>query len=109
MVNIEMKEWQFWTVTLTSGAALVLVVVNIFLFLQNRSIQSEVNNRQLFINQSVQLEQLNREIVTALANLAVKNNDEDLKLLLATHGITVSVNQNAPSEPGERTQGKGRK
>ena len=109
MVNIEMKEWQFWTVTLISGAALVLVVVNIFLFLQNRSIQSEVNNRQLFINQSVQLEQLNREIVTALANLAVKNNDEDLKLLLATHGITVSVNQNAPSEPGERTQGKGRK
>ena len=109
MVNMEMKEWQFWIVTGLAGLSLMVVVVNIFVFLQNRSLQAEVNNRQLFINQSIQLEQLNREMVTALANLAVKNNDDDLKQLLASHGITVSVTQNPPSDSGERLQGKGRK
>jgi hypothetical protein len=104
-----MKEWQFWTVTGVAGLALIIVVVNIVLFMQNRSLQVEVNNRQLFINQSTQLEQLNKEIITALANLSVKNNDEDLNHLLAMHGITVSVTQNAPTEQGERSPAKGRK
>ena len=96
-----MKEWQFWTVTGFGGVLLVVVVINIFLFLHNRSLQSEVNNRQLYINQSLQLEQLNREIVTALANLAAKNNDADLKQLLATHGITFTVNSNPPSSQSQ--------
>jgi hypothetical protein len=99
-----MKEWQFWTVTGFGGFLLVVVVVNIFLFLHNRSLQGEVNNRQLYINQSMQLEQLNREIVTALANLAAKNNDEDLKQLLVTHGITFSVNPNAPANTASQSQ-----
>ena len=104
-----MKEWQFWTITGVGGLALIIVVVNIFLFVQNRSLQLEVNNRQLFINQSMQFEQLNREIINALANLTIKNNDDDLKQLLATHGITVSVTQNAAPDSGERSQAKGRK
>jgi Tfp pilus assembly protein PilN len=99
-----MKEWQFWTVTGFGGVLLIVVVVNIFLFLHNRSLQGEVNNRQLYINQSLQLEQLNREIVTALANIAAKNNDEDLKRLLATHGITFSVNPNVPSNTSSPSQ-----
>lgn len=103
-----MKEWQFWTVTGLGGVLLIVVVVNIFLFLHNRSVQSEVNNRQLFINQSLQLEQLNREIVTALANLAAKNNDVDLKQLLSTHGITFSVNASAPANAGTQTPAKGK-
>ena len=102
-----MKEWQFWTLTGFSGLFVLLVVVNIFLFLQNRSLQGQVNNRQQFINQSIQLEGLNKEINTALANLAIKDKDEDLKQLLASHGITVSVSATAPAEPA--AQGRGRR
>ena len=104
-----MKEWQFWTLTGIGGLALIVVIVNIMLFMQNRSLQLEVNNRQQFISQSVPLEQLNKDIITALANLSVKNNDEDLKQLLATHGITVSVTQSTAAEGGERSHTKGQK
>ncbi len=99
-----MKEWQFWTVTGCGGLLLLVVVINIFLFLHNRSLQGDVNNRQLYINQSLQLEQLNREIVTALANLAAKNNDEDIKQLLATHGITFSLNPSSSANTSSQTQ-----
>jgi hypothetical protein len=37
-----------------------------------------------------------REIIAAVANLAVRTDDEQLKELLAKHGITVSV-KSAPS------------
>ena len=104
-----MKEWQFWTVTGLGSLLLVVIVVNIFLFLHNRSLQTEVNNRQIYINQSMQLEQLNREIITAIANLAAKNNDEDLKQLLATHGITFSTNPTAPANPPAQSPGKGKR
>jgi MarR-like DNA-binding transcriptional regulator SgrR of sgrS sRNA len=36
-----------------------------------------------------------REVITALANLAVRTDDEQLKQLLANHGITVTVNPTA--------------
>ena len=86
------RRWQFWILTGVAGATLVVVVVNLILFLGNRTIQIEGNNRQQFINQSIQLERLNREIVTALANLSVRDKDEQLRELLAAHGIVFTVN-----------------
>ena len=86
-----------------------MIVVNIFLFIHNRSLQTEVNNRQIYINQSIQLEQLSREIITAIASLAAKNNDEDLKQLLVTHGITFSPAPNAPANPPAQNPSKGKR
>ena len=86
------RHWQFWALTGLSGLTVILVLVNIALFLSNRTIQNEVNARQQFVNQSLQFDRLNREMVTALANLAVRNNDEQLRNLLAEHGITFTVN-----------------
>ena len=84
----------------------VLVVTNIVLILGNRSTQSEIQRDAQFIQQTVQLEALYREIVKALADLSVKNQDGDLRGLLAGHGITVTVNPPggpaaapAPTEP----------
>ena len=76
-----------------AGAAVVvaLVLVNMVLFEMNRSLQSEINTRQQFIQQSVQLEALNREIVSAIANLSVKNRDDALKTVLTQHGITFTA------------------
>jgi hypothetical protein len=87
--------------TLLAMIAAVLVVVNMFLFVANQRLNREVAERQQFIVQSAQIQGIAKEIVTALANLAVKNNDEQLKQLLASHGITYSVpSSGAADRPG---------
>jgi hypothetical protein len=68
----------------------VLVLVNAVLFEINRSLQTQVTSRAQYIQQTVQLEALNREIVSAIANLASRNNDEALRAVLAQHGITIN-------------------
>ena len=78
-----------------AGLMLILVLVNVLLSLGNQFLRLEVNERQQFITQSIQLEGLHREIVTALASIAVKNNDEQLKSLLASQGISIVGNPRA--------------
>lgn len=66
---------------------IVLVLVNILLSLGNQSLRAEVNERQQFLSQSIQLEGLHREIITVLATVALKTNNDQLKSLLASQGI----------------------
>ena len=81
---------------LFSFLTLILVFVNMFLLVGNQSLQRSVTERQQFIMQSIQAQTGAREIIAALANLAVRTDDEQLKELLAKHGITVSV-KSAPA------------
>jgi len=71
---------------------LILVAVNVLLTLGNQSLREVVNERQQFISQGLQLEALNREILTALATTALRTNDEQLKGLLASQGISLPAN-----------------
>jgi hypothetical protein len=64
--------------------ALVLVLLNVLLALGNQSIQADVAERQQIIGQAIQIEQLNRQVVAVLANMAIKSNDEQLKNLLSS-------------------------
>ena len=73
-----------------AGLTLVLALGNVLLSLGNQYLRLEVDEGQQFITQSIQLEGLNREIVAAIASAAVKNNDEQLKSLLASQGIGIS-------------------
>jgi hypothetical protein len=73
----------------------VLVLVNILMSLGNQSLRAEVNERQQFLAQSMQLEGLHREIITVLATVALKTNNDQLKSLLASQGI----NFGQPSSP----------
>jgi hypothetical protein len=66
---------------------IVLVLVNILMSLGNQSLRAEVNERQQFLAQSMQLEGLHREIITVLATVALKTNNDQLKSLLASQGI----------------------
>ena len=77
--------------TAWSGLLLLAVLVNILIGLGNQSVQSEVAERQQEIAQTIQLEALNRQLITVLANMALKTNDERLKKLLAETGINLDA------------------
>lgn len=87
-----LKKNEFRLLTVIAAATLLVALTNMFLFSQNRERQQEVSARGQFIQQSVQLEGLYREIVKALADLAVRNNDQPIRDMLATQGISVAAN-----------------
>jgi hypothetical protein len=94
---------KYWPHVITAAAAIaiVLLITDMVLVERNRILQAEVNSRAQFIQQTVQLEGLQREIVNAIANLAVRNKDEALKAILTQQGITINVNQpQSTSAPG---------
>ena len=101
-------KWQFNLLTALGAAALLLVLANALLFTQNRNAQGTLGQRQQFIQQTVPLEGLYREIVKALAEMAVKGNDRQVLDMLAGQGINVTVNGPATGS-GEAPVRKGEK
>lgn len=87
-----MGRTQYWIVTVIAALGLVATAVNMVLVTMNRGAQTELAQRQQFVQQSLQLESLYREIVRGLAELGARNNDEQVRALLQRHGITFTVN-----------------
>jgi len=87
--------WLYWVAVGLSGLTLLLVVAYIVLVQDNRCVQFQVNQRQQFINQSIQLGRINETLIRALAAAAMNSNDDKLRNLLAQSGITI----NAAGEP----------
>lgn len=85
--------------TIIGGLMLVLVLVNMLLSLGNQSLRMQVGERQQAITQAMQLEAVHREIVAAIATVALKTNDQQLKSLLASQGINLET---APASPGAK-------
>jgi len=83
--------------TVLAVVILLMVVVNVVLALGNQTLQSEVSERQQFIAQGVQLEQLNRQVMSVLVNMAMKGNDAELKALLTSSGINLGPSPAAPA------------
>jgi len=85
-----------------SGITLILVVAYIILEQDNRSVQAEVNRRQQFINQSIQLSRVNEALIRALT--AAANTDEKLRDLLAQNGVTGKSATEAPASSEAPTE-----
>ncbi|HUK41280.1 MAG TPA: hypothetical protein VLX11_09560 [Candidatus Acidoferrales bacterium] len=83
--------------TILAVLILLMVVANVVLALGNQTLQSEVSERQQFIAQGVQLEQLNRQVMSVLVNMALKSNDTELKTLLMSSGINLGSSPAAPA------------
>ncbi len=83
--------WLYWVTVGLSGLTLLIVVAYIILVQNNRSVQTEVNQRQQFINQSIQLGRINEALVRALAAAAANNKDDKLRDLLAQNGVTINA------------------
>lgn len=96
-----MSRFQYWVVTAVAAACFVAMLANISLGATNNALRGDVSQRQQFVQQSIQLEGLYKEIIRALAELGAKNNDNDVKAMLQKHGITYNVN--AP-QSGTATQ-----
>ena len=87
-----MNRTQWWATSLLAGLALMLMAASLTLGAMNRSLQGEVGVRQQYVQQSLQLETLYREIIRALAELGARNNDQNLRDMLQRHGISYNVN-----------------
>lgn len=99
---------QFAVLSALAVLVAVLIAVNMYLFSTNRKLQNEINQRALFIQQNPQVETLSREIAVALAQLGVRSQDEQIRSLLASMGITVTVNPPAaPTAPAPATAARG--
>ena len=94
-----LKKWEYWLLTLPALAVVVLVGVNIALVNANRAAQAEVAARAQYIQQAAKLEPLFREMVKALADLSGRNNDWELRDMLAKQGVKVSATPPSGSEP----------
>ena len=90
--------WLYRLLVALSGITLALVVAYIVLIQDNRAVQAEVNQRQQFINQSIQLGRLNDALIRALAAAAVEHNDDKLRELLAQNGISINPTTGAPEK-----------
>lgn len=90
---------QFWVLTVLGALTALLVVGNMVRFSENRRLQAEVNERAMYIQQTVPLEALSREIALALAQLGVQQQDPQIQALLSSLGITVTVNQPGQAQP----------
>jgi len=85
------------------GLALAAAVAVIGLAQYNAGLRRQIGDQQQYIQQSVQLEGLYREMVRALAELSARSGDEPLRALLQRHGIQYSVN--APATPAAPAHG----
>lgn len=87
-----MTKTQYWIANLVGAACLGLVAAQLTLGSLNRGLRADIEMRQQYVQQSLQLEGLYREIVRALAELGARNNDEQVRGLLQQHGISYTVN-----------------
>jgi len=94
-----LKRTEFVVLTLAAAAFLVIVVANVTLARSSRILQAQFGEQQQFISTTTQLEVLNRELIRALAELAVRSNDAQIRGLLRDSGITFTVEQKpAPTQ-----------
>jgi hypothetical protein len=92
-----LTRWQFWMLTLLSLISVALIATNMWRFAANRQQQAEVAQRAQYVQQTAPLEVLNREIVAALAQLAVRNRDDQILAMLTSLGLTVT--ETPPAAP----------
>lgn len=86
-----MNSTQYWTLMVMAVASLVLVVTNIVILNGNRDLRAQASERNLYIQQSLQLEGIYQPLLRTLAELSVQHNDVPLRELLASQGINVQV------------------
>lgn len=97
-----LRQSEFWMLTAAGALAIVLALANMMLFQANRKLQDEANSRAQYIQQSIALEGLYRDIVKALADRALATRDEQVRDLLAAEGISLDFDKAVAPAPAQR-------
>jgi hypothetical protein len=96
----------YWTSVAGAFVALLLLIGNIILISGNRQMQEEVGRRQAIIGNAGNLSNLNQSLAQALAEVAVKGKDSQIRDLLAAQGITVREQPVKSDEPSAASKKK---
>ena len=92
-----LARWQFWLTTVIAVVVAVIAGYDMMLFNQNRAIQVELGRRAQYLQQTVQLEALYREMIKTLADLSARRQDKALRELLTSQGITFDTEAATPA------------
>jgi hypothetical protein len=87
----------YWASVVLAVLTIVLVVVNFVVLSGNQTMQIEANQRQQFINQSIQLKRVDDLLIRTLASAAVNAKDDKLRDLLTQQGVTLTPTANEPT------------
>jgi hypothetical protein len=90
-----LKTFEFWILTVVSGLALALALTNMLLYQQNRELNGRAAERNQYIQQSVALENLYRQIVQELGQRAVRSRDDQIRDLLSEQGFNINFDSQA--------------
>jgi hypothetical protein len=101
-----LKGLEYWLLCNLGALAILLVGVNIWLYGGNRTAQAEVNARTQYIQQTASINDLYQQMAKALAELAVKNHDDQLRALLTQAGFTITLPPAAPGNSAPAPKGK---
>ncbi len=71
--------------------ALLASATSMVLTRHNGTLRTQVAERQQYVQQTAQLEGLYRDMVRTLAELAARQQDDQLRALLQRHGITYDI------------------
>ena len=97
--------WFVRAVSFGAAMALAGVLTAISLSIRNVFLEKEVAERQQSINQAMALGQVHAKMVNSLALLAERNDDDQLRGLLAEQSIKLNpgkVQPKQPQKPGQR-------
>ncbi|MBK7062897.1 MAG: hypothetical protein IPH51_21645 [Rubrivivax sp.] len=97
-----MNRFQHGLLTLLGVLALAASAASITLTVLNAGLRRDVGAHQQYLQQSLQLEGLYREMVRSLAELSARSNDDALRTLLQRHGISYNLNPGSTSAPPAR-------
>jgi hypothetical protein len=100
-----LNKQQFYLLSALACVALILAIIDMFLVTANRSTQDEYNARARYIQQSLQVEPVYKDLIRALAELSARQNDPQLRELLLAQGITFSVASPAAAQSAGESKG----
>jgi hypothetical protein len=101
-----LKSLEYWLLCNLGAVAIILVGVNVWLYGDNRSAQVEVSARGQYIQQTTPIGDLYQQMAKALAELAVKNHDDQLRAMLGQEGFTINPGPAAPAKSATAPRGK---
>ena len=86
-----LRDWKFGILLVLVISTMALLYLNVGLSGANRAQLEQVTERQQLINQAIRVSQFSTQFIQGLARLAAETKDEDLRKLLADHGVTFTV------------------